>query len=770
MRARTQGYSFHSLLGRTHTAAPTPTTTANSSSKVSGVGAQPSWRRAVIPDLASTPPPPQMMPPQPPPPMPPHTIPTGPLPLLPTIATLPLLPLQAPLLLPAPALLPLPRASASTEPPPLPFASPSRSKKPGKGSKGTGKDSRDGRSTTNRATFVHEARADAADEADAAARKQHEDMRQRERLRMRADQAMVEELARVQEEEQRHKTREFLAKAKEELSRHAEDEEELMPWEISANRLAEEDKLRRAAAERAAAEQRAREERAAAAAAKATAERAQRHAELEAEKEARLEAERDEASSRARLKADKEKAAAARAAERAAAEMAAQEKAAADRAAARKVREANKESRAAAKATRAAERVEVEAEGAHDGAHDSQLTETHSRPPKRPRTVSKVLPHGWREQLHHANSRTYPTFHGPNGEKARSIAEAIRLHNAAGGSGGGGGGGCGSGSSSESSESSDGEDDDGEAEDEEKDGVDAEVVATEQVDPADSSDEELLEKGTVRRENQPTAAPAPKLPKRPRTVSKVLPHGWREKVHHANSRTYPTFHGPNGEKARSIAEAMRLHNAAGGSGGGGGSSFGGGVVLGGGVALGGGVVLGDGASPTSEGAVMDREVQAAAVGRSSSSAVEHAADTLTMAHVHHGAEEHAVDGESSDNGDIPLNAKKRKLSKPFSPRKPELASASDWVPPSDSSDDELREKDTLLQKRISVWWTGSKQWFSGHVVDVRWDKGKPAHRIKYEAGGVSQWHHLLGNEPVKWKELPDELSSWRSTSGVQALD
>ena len=641
MRARTQGYSFHSLLGRTHTAAPTPTTTANSSSKASGVGAQPSWRRAVIPELASTPPPPQMMPPQPPPPMPPLTIPTGPLPLLPTIATLPLLPLQAPLLLPAPALLPLqlPRASASTEPPPLPFASPSRSKKPGKGSKGTGKDSRDGRSTTNRATFVHEARADAADEADAAARKQHEDMRQRERLRMRADQAMVEELARVQEEEQRHKTREFLAKAKEELSRHAEDEEELMPWEISANRLAEEDKLRRAAAERAAAEQRAREERAAAAAAKATAERAQRHAELEAEKEARLEAERDEASSRARLKADKEKAAAARAAERAAAEMAAQEKAAADRAAARKVREANKESRAAAKATRAAERVEVEAEGAHDGAHDSQLTETHSRPPKRPRTVSKVLPHGWREQLHHAKARTYPTFHGPNGEKARSIAEAIRLHNAAGGSGGRGG-----------------------------------------------------------------------------------------------------------------------------------SSFGGVVVLGGGVALGGGVVLGDGASPTSEGAAMDREVQAAAAGRSSSSAVEHAADTLTMAHVHHGAEEHAVDGESSDNGDIPLNAKKRKLSKPFSPRKPELASASDWVSPSDSSDDELREKDTLLQKRISVWWTGSKQWFSGHVVDVRWDKGKPAHRIKYEAGGVSQWHHLLGNEPVKWKELPDELSSWRSTSGVQALD
>ena len=136
---------------------------------------------------------------------------------------------------------------------------------------------------------------------------------------------------------------------------------------------------------------------------------------------------------------------------------------------------------------------------------------------------------------------------------------------------------------------------------------------------------------------------------------------------------------------------------------------------------------------------MDWEVQAAAASWSSSSAVVHAADE-----------------NSSDDCEIPLNAKARKLSKFFSPRKPELASASDGVPPSDSSDDELREKDTLLQKRITVWWTGTKQWFVGHVVDVRWDKGEPAHRIQYEADGVSQWHQLLGKEPVKWKELPDE--------------
>jgi hypothetical protein len=348
-------------------------------------------------------------------------------------------------------------------------------------SKGSGKESRD----SNRTTFVHKARADAPDETDAA-RKQHEVERERERLaRMRADQALAEELARVQEEEQRLRTREFLAKAKVELSRHAEDEEELMPWEITANRLAEEAKERRAAAERAAAEQRAREERAAAAATKAAAERAaaeqrareeraaaaatkaaaeraaaeqrareeraaaaatkaaaeraQRHAELEAEKQARLEAEREEASSQARLKAEKEKAAAARAAERAAAQMAAQEKVAADRAAACKLQEADKESNAAAYA---ADRVEAEAEGAH-GAQPTEAVEVEvevdvdveTGAPGMARSARRrqVLPPGWREQLHHANSKNYHTFHGPNGEKARSIPEAIRMHAAANG-------------------------------------------------------------------------------------------------------------------------------------------------------------------------------------------------------------------------------------------------------------------------------------------------------------------------------------------------
>ena len=348
-------------------------------------------------------------------------------------------------------------------------------------SMGSGKESRD----SNRTTFVHEARADAPDETDAA-RKQHEVERERERLaRMRADQALAEELARVQVEEQRLRTREFLAKAKVELSRHAEDEEELMPWEITANRLAEEAKERRAAAERAAAEQRAREERAAAAATKAAAERAaaeqrareeraaaaatkaaaeraaaeqrareeraaaaatkaaaeraQRHAELEAEKQARLEAEREEASSQARIKAEKEKAAAARAAERAAAQMAAQEKVAADRAVACKLQEADKESNAAAYA---ADRVEAEAEGAH-GAQPTEAVEvevevdvdveTGAHGMARSARRRRVLPPGWREQLHHSNSKNYHTFHGPNGEKARSIPEAIRMHAAANG-------------------------------------------------------------------------------------------------------------------------------------------------------------------------------------------------------------------------------------------------------------------------------------------------------------------------------------------------
>ena len=48
--------------------------------------------------------------------------------------------------------------------------------------------------------------------------------------------------------------------------------------------------------------------------------------------------------------------------------------------------------------------------------------------PAAPRATSsdgsriEKLPPGWREQLHHANTKTYPTFHGPNGEKVRSIA------------------------------------------------------------------------------------------------------------------------------------------------------------------------------------------------------------------------------------------------------------------------------------------------------------------------------------------------------------
>ena len=45
--------------------------------------------------------------------------------------------------------------------------------------------------------------------------------------------------------------------------------------------------------------------------------------------------------------------------------------------------------------------------------------------------VGVALPDGWKELLHHALTRTYPTFHGPHGEKARSKAEAIRKHEAA---------------------------------------------------------------------------------------------------------------------------------------------------------------------------------------------------------------------------------------------------------------------------------------------------------------------------------------------------
>ena len=119
--------------------------------------------------------------------------------------------------------------------------------------------------------------------------------------------------------------------------------------------------------------------------------------------------------------------------------MAAQEKVAADRAAACKLQEADKESNAAAYA---ADRGEAEAEGAH-GAQPTEAVEvevevevdveTGAHGMARSARRRRVLPPGWREHLHHANSKNYHTFHGPNGEKARSIPEAIRMHAAANG-------------------------------------------------------------------------------------------------------------------------------------------------------------------------------------------------------------------------------------------------------------------------------------------------------------------------------------------------
>jgi len=63
-------------------------------------------------------------------------------------------------------------------------------------------------------------------------------------------------------------------------------------------------------------------------------------------------------------------------------------------------------------------------EGAHEGA---------SKRPKQPKGVP--LPDGWTEQVHHASARSYPTFHGPNGEKVYSRVQAVRMHAAKGGDG-----------------------------------------------------------------------------------------------------------------------------------------------------------------------------------------------------------------------------------------------------------------------------------------------------------------------------------------------
>ena len=71
----------------------------------------------------------------------------------------------------------------------------------------------------------------------------------------------------------------------------------------------------------------------------------------------------------------------------------------------------------------------------------------------------------------------------------------------------------------------------------------------------DSSDDEAGE-----------AAPSPKRSKAERHAppqsGSSLPPGWSEQRHHATAKDYSTYHGPSGEKARSLPDAWRKHEAA----------------------------------------------------------------------------------------------------------------------------------------------------------------------------------------------------------------
>ena len=83
-------------------------------------------------------------------------------------------------------------------------------------------------------------------------------------------------------------------------------------------------------------------------------------------------------------------------------------------------------------------------------------------------------------------------------------------------------------------------------------------------DAAASTDEKAADDEEVRKgsENGGSSAAASK-PRKHTPNKKALPEGWTEKIHEAKARSYSTFHGPGGLRARSVAEAWRMHGEAG---------------------------------------------------------------------------------------------------------------------------------------------------------------------------------------------------------------
>ena len=127
-----------------------------------------------------------------------------------------------------------------------------------------------------------------------------------------------------------------------------------------------------------------------------------------------------------------------------------------------------------------------------------------------------LLPDGWSETVHHANARSYSSYHGPNGERANSRKEAFRIHGA--------------------------------ARDEGSSASDAKGTVNEPGGPAPASEEkegkhERLHARHAKDATQQSSKPAPASDEKEAkpssgTKQAALPNGWSETVHHANSKSY----------------------------------------------------------------------------------------------------------------------------------------------------------------------------------------------------------------------------------------
>ena len=220
---------------------------------------------------------------------------------------------------------------------------------------------------------------------------------------------------------------------------------------------------------------------------------------------------------------------------------------------------------------------------------------------------------------------------------------------------------------------------------------------------------------------------APSAAKRP---SAALPEGWSEVMHQAKARNYSTFRGPNGERAKSRAEAWRLHERS-----------------------------EDGHSAaTSGGGGAEKRAEAAGSAAAGSAAAGSAPKRPKATPV-----VGAAPAPAPATATAPAPA--TDVNDPPAP-----------VAEADSSDEEEEIKartDPLMGMRVSVWWTGERRWFAGRVQALKRDPAKPrvwAHQVLYEADGVACWHQLVGPDPVKWRKLAplQQAAAAEATTVAQA--